>query len=61
MAVFKIKLEDDTLFDYETAGTLDTAILEIRKHEQFIPCKDYRGKSYYVNKEMVKLIYSEVE
>lgn len=61
MAKYKIKLEDDTLFDYESLGTLDEAIAEIKKAEQFVPCKDYRGKSYYVNKSMIKIVSSDQE
>lgn len=61
MAKFKIKLEDDTLFDYEAPGTLDETVNEIMKAEQFVACKDYRGKSYYVNKAMIKIISSDQE
>ncbi len=61
MTKYKIKLEDDTLFDYEFSGSLDEAIAEIKKADQFIPCKDYRGKSYYVNKIMIKIVFSDQE
>lgn len=61
MAKYKIKLEDDTLFDYESEGSLSEAVNEIMKADQFVPCKDYRGKSYYVNKTMIKIINSDQE
>lgn len=61
MSLFKIKLEDDTLYDFEAEGTLEAAIAKIRATEQFLLCKDYRGKPYYVNKQMIKVIYSETE
>lgn len=61
MAKYKIKLEDDTLFDYESQGTLDEAVKEIMEADQFIACKDYRGKSYYVNKIMIKIVNSDQE
>lgn len=61
MSMYKIKLEDDTLFDFEAEGTLEAAIAKIRATEQFLLCKDYRGKSYYVNKQLIKVIYSETE
>lgn len=61
MAYFKIKLEDDTLLDYQTEGNLECAINEIISANQFIHCKDYRGKSYFVNKDHIKLVYSESE
>lgn len=61
MAYFKIKLEDDTLLDYQAEGNLETAVNEIINANQFIHCQDYRGKNYYVNKDQIKLIYSEAE
>lgn len=61
MALFKIKLEDDTLFDYEVQGDLETAITKLDESNQFVHCKDYRGKTYYVNKQMIKLVYSDNE
>ncbi len=61
MALFKIKLEDDTLFDYEVEGTLEIAMAQIVESVQFVHCKDYRGKTYYVNKNMIKLVYSDSE
>ncbi len=61
MAKYKIKLEDDTLFDYESVETLENVITEIQKADQFVPCKDYRGKSYFVNKVMIKMVFSDQE
>lgn len=61
MAKYKIKLEDDTLFDYESEGSLEDAVNAIKKADQFVPCKDYRGKSYYVNKTMIKIINPDQE
>lgn len=61
MANYKIKLEDDALFDYEVDGSLNDAVESIQKSQEFIHCKDYRGKSYCVNKKYIKIVYAEFE
>lgn len=61
MANYKIKLEDDTLLDYEAEGGLEEALAAIFKAEDFILCKDYKGKSYGVHKRFIKVVYPEVE
>lgn len=59
MAIYKIKLDDDSLFEYESYDSFEQAIAEIRDMDQFINCQDYRGKSYYVNKNSIRMIYPE--
>lgn len=61
MAIYKVKLEDDTLYDYEFEGRLEEVARVIETGSQFITCRDYRGKAYCVNTQYIKIIYGENE